>query len=291
MLADAPRIGRTRIFLSGGGFEAPIDPPAASISRYELDQELWAAAQRAGVDARQECGICTVEPNENGFTVSGPGARLECSQAIYATGRDAMQKRRAGAFVGLKAHFHCDEPIDSVDLYFARDGYCGVQPLGSGQLNVCAMVKAEAVKAVGQDRMSAVFALHPKLKENNWKQVTETVATAALGFGVPEPVQDGVICAGDQAGFIDPFLGDGISLALQTGAMAGTCDNPEQYRHEYQRRFLPVFRRAGRLRRLLAAPAPLQKTALLMLKWPGVAAAVVERTRASARNACLLRRD
>ena len=140
-------------------------------------------------------------------------------------------------------------------------------------------------------RMAPALGIHRRLQSKRWEQVTETVFTAALSFAEPEPLHNGIVCAGDAAGFIDPFLGDGISLALQTGAMAGEIDDPEAYATEYRRRFVSVFRRAARLRRLLAVPAPLQKTALLVMKWPGVASAFVERTRASARNACLLRRE
>jgi flavin-dependent dehydrogenase len=290
LLNRAPRIRRTHVFLPTGSFEAPIDPPAASIPRYDLDLALWNAAETAGVVARQDCGICGVAQNDGGYAVSAEGANFACSRAIYATGRSAHRATAGAPFVGLKAHFRSEEPPDSVDLYFATDGYCGVQPLGNGLVNVCAMVRAGAVKTAGQDRMGAAFALHQRLLSKQWEQVTETVTTAALSFGQPEPVQNGVMCAGDSAGFIDPFLGDGISHALQTGAMAGTIDETDAYAFEYRRRFLPVFRRAARLRKLLAAPTLLQKAALLLMQWPGVAAAVVERTRASARNACLLRK-
>jgi len=133
--------------------------------------------------------------------------------------------------------------------------------------------------------------VHERLRRAEWEQVTETVTTAALTYGNPEPLRNGLVCAGDAAGFIDPFLGDGISLALQTGAMAGEIDDADIYVREYRRRFLPVFRRAARLRKMLSAPAPLQKTALLLMKWPGVAKAVVEHTRASARNSCVIGKD
>lgn len=291
LLGQALRIHLTRVFLPGGSFEAPIAPAAASIARFDLDQALWNAAKAAGVDVRQECGICTVTKNNRGLVVSGEGISVECTRVIFATGRRARAAKVDNPFVGLKAHFRCGAPIKSVDLYFGKSGYCGVQPLGNRLLNVCAMVRADAVKEAGPGRLSAAFSVHPQLRSQRWEQVTETVATAALSFGEPQPVQEGAMCAGDAAGFIDPFLGDGISLALQTGAMAGTIDDAESYASEYRRRFLPVFRRATRLRKLLSSPLPFQKAALLLMKWPGVAVAVVERTRASARNACLLRGD
>jgi len=226
---------------------------------------------------------------ESGFTVEDGTRQIECERVILANGRRTDQTGTPSALVGIKAHFHPDEPIESVDLYFGENGYCGVQPLNDGVVNVCALVHADAMKNSGADRMRAAFDVHKKLRQVRWKQITETVATAALRFANPEPLRDGMQCVGDAAGFIDPFLGDGISLALQSGTLAGSLDSAEEYAAEYERRFLPVFRRATRLRRLLQAPKIWQRPALLLMKWPGVAAAVVERTRASARNACLLR--
>lgn len=291
LLERAPRIGLTRVFLEGGGFEAPIDPPAASISRFDLDHTLWNATNAAGVAARQECGTCKVTGQPGSWTIAGDGIRVECRGLIRATGRHPHAHPTDERFLGLKAHFRCNEKVESVDLYFGAAGYCGVQPLGEGRVNVCAMVRAEAVKCAGADRMAVALGVHPRLQEKHWEQVTDTVVTAGLEFAEPQPVRGGVLCAGDAAGFIDPFLGDGISLALQTGALAGAADDPSTYASEYRKQFLPVFRRAARLRKLLAAPQPLQKAALLLMKWPGLAEAVVERTRAKARNACLLRRD
>jgi flavin-dependent dehydrogenase len=290
LLASAPRVHHTRVFLPSGGFEAPIDPPAASIARYDLDLALWKAAS-ACTDTRQGCGLYTVKPAARGFDLTGGGPALTCGRVIFAAGRRTDRVAPPHPLVGLKAHFLAKQPVDSVDLYFGKDGYCGMTPLANGLVNVCALVSADAVKQAGSDRMRAAFSVHENLRRLNWEQVTDTVATAALAFAEPEPVRDGIACAGDAAGFIDPFVGDGISLALQSGELAGRIDDAREYAAEYRRRFLPVFRRAARLRKLLTAPAALQKPALFLMKWPGIAAAVVERTRASARNACSLGRD
>src|SRR5258708_32158648 len=73
--------------------------------------------------------------------------------------------------------------------------------------------------------------------------------------------------AGDAAGFIDPFAGDGISLAPHSGTLAAEslapflsgkrslAESQQQYRTAYFKRFAPAFRNAARLRMLLSAPA------------------------------------
>ena len=52
--ADAVRIPRARLFLDGRTLDANVDPPAASIARFDLDAALWHSAESAGVDARQQ---------------------------------------------------------------------------------------------------------------------------------------------------------------------------------------------------------------------------------------------
>ena len=76
-----------------------------------------------------------------------------------------------------------------------------------------------------------------------------------------------MLLAGDSAGFIDPFVGDGISLALHSGVLAAKALAPflggskslqeihHEYRTAYRRQLAPALRNAARLRHLLSAPA------------------------------------
>ena len=71
---------------------------------------------------------------------------------------------------------------------------------------------------------------------------------------------------GDAAAFVDPFVGDGISLALRSGRMAGDSlipfvagtislpDAARNYRATYEQRLLPVFRASSKIRRMLSLP-------------------------------------
>jgi flavin-dependent dehydrogenase len=60
LLRDAVRIPRTRLFLDGRTLHATVDPPAASIARFDLDAALWHSAESAGVDARQQVTVQSV---------------------------------------------------------------------------------------------------------------------------------------------------------------------------------------------------------------------------------------
>lgn len=281
LLSGALRIPQARLFFDGHSVHAPIDPPAASIARFDLDFTLWQAAQQAGVSTRAETTIGSVT-GSGPFTVRTEAEELHVRAVINASGRwsnltpagsDPMPDSKE-KWLGLKAHFSEPSPHPSVDLYFFEGGYCGVQPVelaGSreGRVNACAMVRSDIARSLPE-----VFALHADLsvRARKWQPLMEPVSTSPLIFREPEPVENGVLMVGDAAAFVDPFIGDGISLALRSGALAGECLVPffkseislpeaaTQYERAYRNRLSPVFRNSSQLRRLLRLPRSLRKS-------------------------------
>jgi flavin-dependent dehydrogenase len=279
LLAAAPRIDRARIFLDGRVIETPISPAAFSIPRMALDLALWRAAQAAGVDCRAEVGVSGVEPLGARSSVATSAGAFEAALVIDASGRWSKLSRPPGGVpktIGLKVHCGERAPPGSVDLFFFPGGYCGVQPIAADQVNVCALVDG-----TGPRSLERVWRLSPALERRaaSWTPLWRPIAAAPLVFGTPRPVRDGMLCAGDAAGFVDPFIGDGISLALITGAMAGGAREPEAYRREYDRRIAPVFRAAAAFRALVGGPPLLRRAALGAMGIPALASLAFRLTR------------
>jgi len=293
LVCRAPRIAHARIFAETSMAEAALSPPAAAISRYDLDQALWRRAVEAGADCRELLEARAITGG-GPFTVATSAGDFTARAAINASGRWSNLRRSRLAqpqrekWVGWKAHFReADSPL-SVDLYFFGGGYCGVQPLEDGHVNACAMVQAAAANSMDQ-----VLALHSRLAERShaWRQVSETVATSPLVFAPPQAEEDGVLFAGDAAGFIDPFVGDGISLALRSGAMAAdalaevwegrrsVAEAAAIYRGQYERELRPLFRNAGWLRRLSSVPRALRRPVMAVLRSPRVTRFLIGKTR------------
>jgi flavin-dependent dehydrogenase len=293
LLAHAPRIARARLFIERSVRAARIMPAAASIARYDLDAALWHAAAESGAVCRENTRVESVE-GDGPFTVRASPGEHHVRAVVNATGRwsNLTVGTASGGgekWIGLKAHFREAQPPQSVDLYFFPGGYCGVQPVRPDVINACAMVRADAAATLEQ-----VFAQHGELwrRSRDWTQEIETVNTSPLRFRKPMPVADGVLRAGDAAGFIDPFVGDGIALALLSGRMAAEAlapalqgngrlsDASAEYARRYRHELLPAFARAARLRRLLRGPKPLLTAALQLLRFPPVAELVIRATRA-----------
>ncbi len=122
----------------------------------------------------------------------------------------------------------------------------------------------------------------------------EPVATAPLLHLPPQPVRDNMMFVGDAAAFIDPFVGDGISIALRSGRLAamglpklldGTgslASALNAYQQDYARQFIPLVTAASRIRGVLSWPAAARMLAFELLRVPGLMPYVIRKTRRAA---------
>src|SRR3954464_2836651 len=292
LLAGSQQIPITRIFVDDEVLTLPVAPAGASITRHDLDDALWQAAIASGVDCRQQVQVRAIAPGVT-FRVETADESFETKAVMNASGRwsnlrphhmDETQPKRLGA----KAHFRECDPPGTVDLYFFDGGYCGVQPVGPDVVNVCAMVETWTATSLDE-----IFALHPQLwrRSRGWEQLFATVSTSPLVFRKPQPVSGDVFQIGDAAGFIDPFVGDGISLALQSGVMAAEAFIPvlqkkrklEAALVDYSRRYMaglvPTFRAASQIRRLFRIPRFMRTVTARTIQWSGIGRRLVLATR------------
>lgn len=296
LLNKALRITEARVFLDGRILRAPVNPPAASIARLDLDAALWRCATQAGVEARDRSTVVSIS-GHGPFTIATASGEFQSRAAINTAGRWSFlttAQPSAEKWLGVKAHFVEPHPPRSVDLYFFDGGYCGVQPVeldgaSSGRINACAMVRSDVAT-----NLTEVFALHPALLERSrkWQFASDPVSTSPLIFHQPEPVRGNLLQAGDAAAFVDPFVGDGISLALRGGALAAGCLVPffreeislasaaARYRADYESKLGRVFRASSQVRRALRWPQSVRKPILSVMEHaPALTKFLVARTR------------
>lgn len=291
---DRPQIQGTRIFSGRRVIGMPISPAAQSIPRFELDAALAVSARAAGVEVQEEMSVREVLPKEQSFKVTTPAKTFTARAVVNATGRWSQLTQRPSApekWIGLKAHFREAGPAPTVDLYFFDGGYCGVQPVGNDAVNACALVQSSAARSLKE-----VLALHPALaqRSQNWEQLFPAVTTSGLYFRKPQTEHNGMLLAGDAAAFIDPFAGDGISLALHSGTLAAESLLPflqsrgsleqarRQYHSTYMKHLAPALRNASRVRMALSAPAFIRSMLIGLAARRPFAKALVQATRIKA---------
>jgi flavin-dependent dehydrogenase len=302
LLEGALRIPEARLFFDGHLVSMPVEPCAASVARLDLDVALWRAAESEGVIGKLQTTVEAISGN-GPFRISTTAGTFEVRSVINSSGRwsnlrkhaDSSPSAGAAKWLGVKAHFAETNPHPSVDLYFFEGGYCGVQPVDlagndhtGARVNACAMVRSDVARSLPE-----ICELNVELRERcrGWQPLTEPVNTSPLVFREPEPVHRGILLAGDAAGFVDPFVGDGISLALRSGALAAECLLPvfrqhsslagaeAHYREAYREKLLPVFRNSSKLRRLLSLPRPIRRSLGHVLSTPSVSRLLVRLTR------------
>ena len=292
LFARAPVIDRARLLLRERAIEAVVSPAALSITRYDLDALLWRAAQRAGVESHSHCEV-GASNGDGPFTLQTSSGNYSAKALIVAAGRwSPFTTDRTlppgPKWIGVKAHFREPSAEPSSDLYFFENGYCGVQPVGADTVNACAMVRSDRATSLDE-----VFALHPRLAERaaGWQALVQPITTAPLVYREPQPVRNNVTFVGDAAAFIDPFAGDGISIALRSGYLAAKClcefvrnrnslaDAVAAYQREYVRQFAPLISAAARLRSLLSLPALAKPVVFELLRLPGLVRYVIRKTR------------
>lgn len=294
LFARAPRIDRTRLLFRQRTIEVRVSPAALSITRYDLDALLWEAACRAGVEVHPNCEV-SASDGEGPFNLLTSSGDYAAKALIVAAGRwSQFTADRAlppgPKWLGVKAHFREPNAGSSTDLYFFENGYCGVQSVGKDIVNACAMVRSDCATSLNE-----VFTLHPGLARRaaGWQPLTPPITTAPLVYREPQPVRNNMIFVGDAAAFIDPFAGDGISLALRSGRVAAKClgefvagKSPlasavAAYQKEYSRQFAPLISTAARVRSLMSLPAIAKPLVFELLRLPGLIPYVIRKTRRS----------
>lgn len=273
-----PRIHNVRLFRGDAVHAGTLRAQAFSVSRYDLDAMLVNAALTSGVGVRTGCRVLGVSSADGEFAIETDRDEFRARHVVNAAGRwSELREDRSlpeERWIGVKQHFAEATPPASTDLYFFDGGYCGVQPVATDRVNVSALVKAQVARTTTE-----VIERSPSLTQRSqaWTPVTDLITTAPIVFGVPHPVSSGMANVGDAAAFIDPFLGDGIAIALQTGALAARClvsESLESYRQRYMRAVAPALRRAALLRRLSSSALAWQ-----MMRLPGIISATAWVTR------------
>ena len=228
----------------------PRDQRGLAISRRDFDAMLLEQAVAAG--AAFDC-ITVREALVDGpeaapivrGVVAGNGARHQLHARVVL----AADGRRSTLAFGLRLVTHpprpkrwaigayFEDPIRSTfgEMHIRRGRYIGVSPLGGGLSNVCLVLPWSGGSARAESRacdfrdppglLRDAIAAEPALRHRfgGRAPVRSPIMLGPLAVDVVRGDLDGLVLAGDAAGFIDPMTGDGLRFAVRGGELAAAA--------------------------------------------------------------------
>lgn len=164
-----------------------------------------------------------------------PGGRRATVRAPLVVGADGAHSivaRKAGlvrppggpdhfAFV---AHFEGVADEGHGEMHVTDGGYTGLAPVDGGLVNVNVILPRRALPRMegGLERfLRESIARHPGLRDrfHGARLAGKPRGTGPMAVATRSAVAPGVALAGDAAGFVDPFTGEGIYLSLRGAEM------------------------------------------------------------------------
>jgi flavin-dependent dehydrogenase len=292
-----PKLERARFTTARGRVvEAPLPDPALGISRRALDVTLFQHASDCGARAAQGTDVVAVTPAASAVRLEvrrrDPDAEdpstVEAAWVVGAHGRRErldrkLQRRfleRTHPYLGLKRHFRPvvgdrgdalrRELTGWVEVHAFEGGYCGLNFIETGEVNVCMLLEKRAATGLESTRWDAVAShlscanLHLGKRLAALEPSEDSVhSVGQVPFTPKERGVWPILFVGDAAGVITPLCGDGQAMALESAVMLGSLllDAPREATREdwdemfrrWDRLWRREFQRRIRLGRALQA--------------------------------------
>lgn len=277
---DLPALGAValhsvRLALRSGIVESRLPFAAYSLTRSVLDEELLRCAAVAGVDVQRNAAVENLQHEHGEWCALVRDGRSFRSKDIFlATGKHDLRgyPRPAGTHRGLvafKMYYRLTAEQhaqlgNSVELILFPGGYAGLQPVEGGRVNLCLLVTGRCLKSAGNSWAGLVpyllrHATHLEERLHGATPLLDTPLTAShIPYGHTQGSSpDGLWHLGDQAAVIPSFCGDGMAIALHSGAVAAhhflKGDRAETYQLQLRSQLGRRLALATRLSRLMVA--------------------------------------
>jgi menaquinone-9 beta-reductase len=185
------------------------------IRRKLFDDALIRHAIASGAEVRFGEPVVKVR-NGSTWQVSTRGETVQAGFLIAADGRNSSVARLLANYpktptdrIGLQTHF-LSEAEPHVALQLHPYGYLGLASVGENLTNLCLVCRPQNIDRFRQEATKQ-FGLEPG---HQWLAISPLTRSAL------QPRHRNLIYIGDAARVVEPFTGEGILYALQTGVLA-----------------------------------------------------------------------
>jgi menaquinone-9 beta-reductase len=283
-------IRRLRLVSGARTIEAELPRAAAGLSRRRLDAALLRLAEEAGAEVLRGRTARTLEGN---CLRLDDGEEMAADALFIATGKHELRgvAREIGGrqvSVGLRAAFAPSPALaealsGTIELHLYDGGYAGLLLQEDGAVNLCLTVTRDRMTGKPEALLAALIEEAPLLGERLETVPSEWEAVAGVPYGwQAQSTAPGCYRVGDQAAVIASLAGDGIAIALASGAAAAhAClagQDAPAYQRAFARRSARPIRIAEALRHLAAKPRR-RRLMMALAAMPGLAKAAARLTR------------
>jgi menaquinone-9 beta-reductase len=287
----AQPIRRLRLVSGIRTVEADLPRAAAGLSRRRLDASLLAMAEEAGAAVLRGRTARALDGHRLRLD---DGEEMEADALFLATGKHELRgaAREIGErplSMGLRAALPPSEALKqalagTIELHLYDGGYAGLLLQEDGSVNLCLSIAGERMESP-EGLIAELSQEAPLLAERIGDAALSWDAIARVPYGWRAlRTEPGLYRVGDQAAVIASLAGDGIAVALASGAAAAQAclhgDGPGA--RAYQRDFAKRARRPlaiGELLRGMAEHKLRRKLLMGLARVPGLAKAAARLTR------------
>jgi len=293
---------------SGRAWIGTLPGTALGFSRYQLDNLLFERA--AAALAHQRTGVTVLGVSgglQQGFVVSTTAGEFEARIVVGAFGKKGVPGGSAphshgtpsSGYVAFKQHYSGLLPSGSIEMHLFDHGYCGINSVEDGAINVCWLAQRSLLKQHGGSReavMQYMMRRNGRLSDRLSALQPIDGTLCAIG-GIPlagkGQFENDICLIGDASQMISPFCGDGMSMALRSSELAaplcsaflsGKISSGElikTYTHDWNAEFSHRIALGKALQAIALSPAGSEAALALLGLFPSVARYMVRHTRGS----------
>jgi flavin-dependent dehydrogenase len=225
---------------------APDSP--VGFDRSALDPALLDAAVEAGVTVCRGWNALRLETSRHGvrivLTEASARRTVDARLIIGADGIRSVVAREVGVArhprlaprTGMTFHLEDDDagagtPRDA-RMHVLRDGYVGIAPVPEGRVNVgivlgrswASTLRSEGAGPVVERIVASIPATaDDPARWRHGRRLDRIAGASPIGHRVTRRAGPGWLLAGDAAGFLDPFTGEGLHRAIVSASLAASA--------------------------------------------------------------------
>ena len=255
-------------FIAINGHKVNIDLPTGagcelSVKRSVFDNLLLRRAGELGAHIREETTVASLARNGNWKIETASGEMFSARTLIGADGRNSTVARLCNLLpkpkrerVALQTHVALPQNFGRrVVLQFLSEGYSGQAPVNETELNLCLVGTPPTIS-----RLRRWADGHFEINSHQpWRTITPLARS-------PVPcAHENLLFIGDAARVVEPFTGEGIYYAMQSGELAAIAIS-KIMRGEDQQATLREF--AGACAEMYRGRLWINRLARMAVLWP-----------------------